>query len=399
MRRRKPTEAGCRGQASQVVEQPAGKHLEPGSGTPMIALFVPNLGGGGAERITLNLALAFLERGIHVEIVLVRKGGVWCAHTPANLRIVDLGVRGTLSAVVPLARYLRAVRPTALLSALDHANVCALFARRLSGVSTRTVIAIHAVHSYTAAHDRSWRGRLQRMLMRRCYRWADAVVAVSHGVADVTAQMTKVPRSRIHVIYNPVVTPEMLSKAKEPLEHPWFAPGQPQVAMAVGSLLTLKDFFTLIRAFSTLRKDRAVRLMILGEGPERPRLEGLVRELHLEDDVALPGFVENPYAYMSRAAVLVLSSKWEALPSVLIEGLALGVPVVSTDCDFGPREILAHGKYGTLVPVGDADALAEGVRQALCAGPSSLPVDALAPFGVETPVREYLRVLLGESHA
>jgi glycosyltransferase involved in cell wall biosynthesis len=224
------------------------------------------------------------------------------------------------------------------------------------------------------------------------------VVAVSHGVADVTAQMTKVPRSRIHVIYNPVVTPEMLNKAKEPLEHPWFAPGQPQVAMAVGSLLPVKDFSTLIRAFSTLRKDRAVRLMILGEGPERPRLESLLRALHLEDDVALPGFVENPYAYMSRAAVLVLSSKWEALPSVLIEGLALRIPVVSTDCDFGPREILAHGKYGTLVPVGDVEALAEGVRQALSAGPPSLPVDALAPFGVETPVREYLRVLLGESH-
>jgi len=202
-------------------------------------------------------------------------------------------------------------------------------------------------------------------LMRLFYPWADKVVAVSKGVADDLVRITRLPKDKIQVIYNPVVTSEFFIKAEEPLDHPWFKPGEPPVILGVGRLTEAKDFPTLIRAFTLVRKERPARLMILGEGEDRPKLDALVKELGLEKDVALPGFVENPYKYMKRAAVFVLSSKWEGLPTVLIEAMALGTPVVSTACPSGPSEILEGGKWGRLVPVGDVEALAKAIVEAL----------------------------------
>ena len=172
--------------------------------------------------------------------------------------------------------------------------------------------------------------------MKHFYPWADYIIGNSQGVADDLSQVTGLPRQRIKILYNPVVTPEVREKALALLDHPWFEPGQPPVVLAVGRLTKQKDFPSLIRAFAQVLPKRPARLLILGEGVDRPMLEELVEQLGLQDHVSIPGFVENPYAYMSRASLYVLSSRWEGLPTVLIEALYCGLPIVATDCPSGP---------------------------------------------------------------
>jgi glycosyltransferase involved in cell wall biosynthesis len=222
---------------------------------------------------------------------------------------------------------------------------------------------------------------------------------VSQGVADDLAAVTGIRRERLRVIYNPVVSQRMRDLAREPptlstgCPHPWFAPGAPPVVLALGRLTVLKDYPSLIRAFGLLRRKHEVRLMILGEGQERPRLEGLVAQLGLCDCVALPGFGANPYAYLARAALFVLSSISEALPTALIEAMALGTPVVATDCKCGPKEVLQDGRYGALVPTGDVAALAEAMSATLTAPRRELPPEAVRPYTMDHAVDEYCRVI------
>ena len=185
----------------------------------------------------------------------------------------------------------------------------------------------------------------------------------------------------------------LFAKSEEALDHPWFLPGEPPVILGVGRLTQAKDFPTLIRAFALVRKKHPARLMILGEGEERSKLETLVQELGLEKEVSLPGFVDNPYKYMKRAAVFVLSSKWEGFGNVLVEAMALGTPVVSTNCPSGPAEILENGRWGRLVPVGDVYALAEAIIETLDEEHHPDVANRAKDFAVELAVEKYINVL------
>ncbi|RTH32330.1 glycosyl transferase [Thermus scotoductus] len=358
--------------------------------TPRLALFLPSLRGGGAERVMVHLARGFAERGFQVDLVLAKAEGPYLAEVPPSVRVVDLRASRVLFSLPGLVRYLRKERPHALLSALDHANVIVCLAHRLARVPSRLVISEH--NTLSASRPQNARGRLLPWFMRWTYPWADAVIAVSQGVAEDLIHLTGLPREKIQVIYNPVVTPELFAKAREPLDHPWLASGEPPVILGVGRLTEQKDFPTLIRAFALVRAQRPARLMILGEGELRPQLEALVHELGLQDDVALPGFVENPYAYMARAAVFVLSSRREGFGNVLVEAMACGTPVVSTDCPSGPREILDHGKYGRLVPVGDVKSLAESILKAMDEPPYR-DLSRVAEFTLEKSLERYGAVL------
>jgi glycosyltransferase involved in cell wall biosynthesis len=257
------------------------------------------------------------------------------------------------------------------------------------------VISERNTLSVTSRHARRWRARLVPGLARRLYGRADAIVAVSRGVAEDLARLTGLPRERIDVIYNPIVTPALRERAEEPLTHGWFADAEPPVFLAVGRLAPQKDFPALLRAFARVRQQRRARLMILGEGDERPALEELARSLGVEADVALPGFVPNPYPYLRAAAAFVLSSRWEGLPGVLIEALACGTRLVATDCPSGPREILADGRHGRLVPPGDEEALGDAMRAALDEEFPPPPEEACRPFEPDAVVERYLEVLLG----
>lgn len=329
-----------------------------------VALFLPNLGGGGAERVFALLAQGLAARGIDTEVVLAHAEGPHLSAVQAAVPVIDLHAARTRHSLVPLARYLRRRRPDVLVTAMDHANIVAVWARELARVRTAVVITHH--HSVVDRPTRASRpSKVRSGLRARCYPWADAIVAVSHDSAVDLARAIGVPPERIDVIYNPVISADLPVLAAAALDHPWFAAGQPPVLVGVGRLARPKDFPTLIRAFALLRQQRPARLLILGEGDDLNRLEALVRELGVTDDVALPGFVDNPYAYLARAAVFVLSSISEALPTVVIEALALGTPVVSTDCRSGPREILEDGRLGRLVPVQDPQALADAIAATL----------------------------------
>ena len=360
-----------------------------------LSILVPQMVIGGAQRSMLKLAGGIAARGYAVDLVLARAEGPYLPEVSDSVRLVDLGASRVLSSLPALVRYLRRERPQAMLSALPHANIIALWARRFVGAPIRVVVSEHDTLSSSMQHAPSRIQRLMPRLIRRFYPWADGIVAVSKGVAEDLAQVAGLPRERIQVIYNPVVTPELRQGAQAALDHPWFAPREPPVLLAVGRLTAQKDFRTLIQAFGLVRQARAARLLILGEGEERPELEALVRQLGLEQDVVLPGFIRNPYTYMTRASVFVLSSRWEGLPGVLIEALYCGCPLIATDCPSGPREILADGQYGQLVPVGDVAALARAIETGLDDEMLHPPRESYLPFELESVVSEYVGLLLG----
>ena len=337
----------------------------------------------------VNLVQGIVQRGEPVDLALAVAEGVFLDQLPHQARVVDLRAGRLIGSLIPLTRYLRRERPRVLISSMSHANLVALWAAKLAGRATPVMVTVHNTMSESAGSN----GGLEQRLLRAFYPWATWIVAVSRGAADDLARTTGVPRSRVEVVYNPVITPAILALARRPPDHPWYAPGGPPVILGVGRLTRQKDFFTLVRAFAELRRRRCARLIILGEGEDRPALEALVAELGLHDDVSLPGFRDNAPAYMARSALFVLSSAWEGLPTVLIEALAVGTPVVSTDCPSGPREILQEGRLGALVPIGDAPALASALERALDHTDPPLPPEALTAFTLDAAADHYFRLI------
>lgn len=372
-----------------------------------LAILLRTLTAGGVERVILNLASSLAEQGLNIDLVLLKAEGVNLDQIHPRVRLVDLntarvddrqkfksptGFQSTRS-LFKLVNYLRQERPTVLLSATHFPNEVAILAKHLAQVPTRVVVSEHTALSVEARRVEQASARFAPFTARLLYPFADGIIAVSHGVATDLAQVAGLPPDRIRVIYNPVIQPDMAERANAPVEHPWFAPGELPVVLGVGRFVEQKSFSTLIRAFAQVRKVRPVRLVLLGGGRERSRLQALVDELDLSADVALLDFVKNPYAYMKRASVFVLSSAWEGLPTVLIEAMALQTPIVSTNCPFGPEEILDGGKYGTLVPVGDEAAIAQEILNVL-----SNPTEPVDPawcqqFTLQAATQNYLNVL------
>lgn len=357
-----------------------------------IALFITDLGGGGAERVMLTLSESFAREGFPVDFIVSTARGALRADVPRGVRLIDLKASRLIKSLFPLARYLATERPSYMLSALSSANCVAIWARALSRCHTSLVVSEHTTLSLAAPNEPNFRHRKLPHLMRWSYPFADAVATVSNGVADDLARVIHYPRGRIQVIYNPSVTPAMLAKSREPLDHPWFKPGEPPVVLGVGRLVTQKDFATLIRAFAILRKRRSARLMILGEGEKRQELATLIDELGLSAEVALPGFVQNPYKFMRAARVFALSSRWEGFATVIVEALACGTNVVSTDCPSGPAEILKYGVLGRLVPVDDPHRLAAAIAESLDA-PLHVSEQAMQRFTPIHIAKQYLSAL------
>lgn len=367
--------------------------MSPTSKMKPIAFFLPNLYGGGAERVAINLLKGMAEKDVPLDLVLADAEGPYLELVPKSVRMINLGAGRVLKAMLPLSRYLRENRPTALLSHLNHANVVALFARNLARTKTRLVVVEH--NTLSAGQSKFIRGRFLKPFMQWLYPSADAIVGVSKGVALDLEQQLLLPAGKVMTIYNPVVDRELLAKANTPLDHPWFQKDSPPVFLAVGRLSTQKDFSTLIQAFALFRKQAMARLLILGEGELRPELEDAIDKLGIAEDVSMPGFLPNPYAYMRQATAFILSSRWEGLPTVLIEAMACGCPVISTDCPSGPKEILEAGKYGLLVPIGDPVALSKVMLQMVANPPVNreLLIQKSMDFSFEKAVDNYLAIL------
>jgi glycosyltransferase involved in cell wall biosynthesis len=382
--------------------------MEPSSSPSRrhLAFLVSGFSTGGVPRIMSQLAGAFADRGHRVDLVAVSVKGPTSRAVPGNVRLIDLddwwvrpiprfrrrSVRAVLSSAA-LARYLRSEGPEVLLSGGNYPNFAAVAGRWLGRSSTRVVLSHHSDLSREAGKK-----PFVRWTVRHLYPRCDRVVTVSQGVADELVDKGGVPASRITTIYNPVVSPEIRSRLGEEVDHPWLQPGQPPVVLGIGRLHAQKDFPTLLRAFARIREQREAKLLILGVGKhERHRnaLLALGADLGIEQDMDLPGFLPHPFAIMARASVFVLSSAWEGLPTALIEAMACGCPVASTNCASGPAEILDQGKYGPLVPVGDDAALARAALELIANPPERSLLQARAEmFSVDSSVDRYSEVLL-----
>jgi len=403
-----------------------------------IAIFLDHLRGGGVQKMRLIIARGLAERGHRVDLVLCDVSGPLRDQVPETVNLVELRPAGILRAgalvlatdpgnsgalltslllsreISPtlryfpdLVRYLKVVRPDAILSATPDMNIEASLARRRAGVAARLVVSEHNTLLQGHPLGSGWRGSVLASMLRRAYRHVDAIIGVSDGVAEDIVKRTGLPRESVRTVYNPTVTPGLLQKVGEPLDHPWFSPDCPPVILGVGRLGDAKDFPNLIRAFARVREQRPVRLVILGEAKKAEKtakrqleLMSLAGELGVDADVQLPGFVQNPYAYMARAAVFAMSSVHEGLPNVLIEALACGCPAVSTDCPSGPAEILEYGRFGPLVPLRDHVALADAIVRTLESPPDAKILrERGAMFSVERAVNKYEELLLGPAAA
>lgn len=359
-----------------------------------IALFLPSLVSGGAERVMLNIAEGLASQGVRVDLVLSSARGDYLSQVPEGVRVVDLKSRRVIRSLFKLARYLRKEQPSVLLSALAHTNLVALWARALSLTDTKVVVAVHSTLSLSTKFSPRRRDRLVPWLTHMFYRQATHVVAVSRGSADDLIRLTRLDPDLVEVIPNPVITERLFEKARQPVDQPWLVEHENPVIITVGRLTAAKNYGLLLEAFARVRATVDARLIMLGDGEERAFLEEMIRALGLSPYVSMPGFVENPWAYMSKSDAFVLSSRWEGLPTVLVEALALGLRVVSTDCDYGPRELLKDGRFGMLVPVGDADALAAAMIEVLDQPAPDVSLADLSAFRMESAVRQYKELLL-----
>jgi glycosyltransferase involved in cell wall biosynthesis len=371
------------------------RDLTMATSAPRIACFFSTSGHSGVDRAAKHLIPALARRGYRVDLLKVRRHGPHLDAIPDGVTVVDLGSRHTYACVPALVRYLRRERPAVMLSDKDRVNRTALLAgwiaRRLADVPTRLVFS----SGTTISIDLATRGALERWVQRnsmgRLYPFADQVIVTSAGVADDMARYTGLARERIRVVPSPVVPASLFTEALARPDHPWLGRSDVPLILGAGELCGRKDFETLLRAFARVRAQCPCRLMILGQGRAHERLLALASELDVAEDVALPGFVPEPYTFMAHADLFAFTSRWEGLGFVIIEALAVGTPVVATDCPSGPREILQDGRIGHLVPVGDDAALAAAMLQTLDAPPpQALLRDAARPYEIEASTDAYL---------
>lgn len=365
-----------------------------------IAIFLSALSGGGAERAMLNLANEFAERGLETHMVLGRREGPYLELLDPRVKLVDLGAKRMMHALWPLHAYIKREKPAVLMPALAHTHSIAITGKLLFRWPLRLILSVQNTALTSSSSTGNWMQRNRAWLIRALYRYADHRIAISQGVADELHLLIGRHAEPLSVIHNPVVTPIFHAQLAEAPVHPWFHDKSIPLIIAVGRLNIQKDYQTMLAAFALLRAVRPARLMILGRGELLEETKGTAKTLGIEDSVHFAGFVSNPYACMKEARLFVLSSRWEGLANVIAEALACGTPVVSTDCPSGPAEILKHGEFGWLTPVGDAEALARSMAEALDA---ELDREKLRRRGTDFDVRKiadrYLAVLYATEEA
>lgn len=352
-----------------------------------IAIFLPSLGGGGAEKVMLALAGSFVARDLDCDIVIAISEGELLDSIPHGVRLVELHKRKTTAATFALARYLRRERPTALLSTVFTANITALLAGIISFSGIRLVTCEASPTDWDVIASSWWRTLLNKLVAHILYRYADATIAVSNGVRDSLLRERLVSPNRVHVVPNPVPAGAPSKRSRRNSTIP--------MVLSCGRLEPQKDHATLLRAFGQLRRRMNAHLSILGAGALRESLEELARSLGIASDVFFAGFVPTPYDYMRDAAVFVHTARYEGFGVVLLEALACGCPVITTDCPGGIRDVIADGRYGALIPVGDDTALAEAM-EAVLRGRLTFPdpTEHLQKFQLDVIADAYITLLL-----
>jgi glycosyltransferase involved in cell wall biosynthesis len=329
-----------------------------------IALFIPVLTFGGAEKVVITLANGLAEKGHKVDLVLIKREGQLLHTVSDKVRLIPLGSKKTFLSVWKLRHYLKENRPDVLLSGLDNANIVSSLTMRTLKIKTKHIIALHTNLKQSYLRPRTKLHHFYPAMMRKLFPHADHFVAVSKCVAKQSGNFLGLNNDRIEVIYNPVINSKIKEKALEAVDNTWLNDPRYFTMVAAGRIFEAKDYPTMLRGFAkVLQEAPHARLIILGDGKQtiRREMEGIISKEKMGHAVELCGFVHNPYAYINKASLFVLSSKWEGFGNVLVEALYLGKPVISTACECGPEEILQKGKFGSLVPVGKPDELAKAM--------------------------------------
>ncbi len=356
-----------------------------------ITLFIYSFRGGGAEKMMVNLANEFNRKGHGVEIVVVESTGPYKSLIDPSVNIITIGGNNSIKMGLNLYKHLQKCNSNVLLSTMEIPNIVSVLAT-WTGNSIPVILRIANINSKKERHGKY---KTIPSLKRLTYPRAEKVVTISDGVAEDLAGITGMDTADMTTIYNPAYDPKIATQAREPINHEWLNDEDKRVVIGVGNMKPQKDFETLIRAVHQVNKKEDLYLVVLGKGDLKHELESLAKNLGINGCVSFPGFVDNPYAYMARADLFVLSSAWEGFGNVIVEAMACGTPVVCTDCPGGPSEILEDGKFGPLVPVGDDHALAEAIQD-LLEDPtdSERLVNRAQDFSIKNIVDEYERVLL-----
>lgn len=370
--------------------------MEPEAGEPTdIALFLPNLEGGGAERVMVQLANSFQGRGLRVVVLLAHATGPRLRELHAAIPVHQLGGRGVAAALPELVAYIRRTKPAALLSTLDHANIIATLSAYLA--RSRVRVVIRQASDPNRQEPLTFVGSVITHLRNRAYRHADHVVVLSEHIRCSLVSGRRLDPGRVSVVPNPVVVDRLEELASERIEHAWLSDrsdGRPLV-VAAGRLHEVKDYPTLLRAVAIASQHEPLKLAILGDGPDREALVRLTAELGISGHVLFAGYQQNPYPWLARADVVALSSRSEGMPNVLLEAMALGRPVVATNPPGSPSELLDHGRLGKLVPVGDAEAMATAILEVLAGDrpPDDALRAAVSSHGIEIVSERYLELM------
>lgn len=361
-------------------------------------------GKGGIGHVMLNIMNGLVTGGSSIpepappgpgiDLLISSKQAPDLVHLNPRIRVFALGRRNLASYVKQYRDYLETQRPMAVISNKEWSNLYLALANMLSNYRTQLFFRVGNPISISLQH-RAWFKRwLRKAGQFFSYRQASLVIGVSQEICKETVRILPCTRGKICFCPNPIISREIFTLARQGADHPWLLAKQGPVILGVGRLARQKNFALLIKAVAQVRKHLPVKLIILGEGKERKNLEELIVRLGLQTVVNLPGFVDNPYAFMSRTDLLVLSSNWEGSPNVLIEALALGTPVVATNCHTGPQEILSPGLAKYLIPVGDQKALADKIHEALLAPPpKKLLQDSVQRYHQDKAIGHYLQII------
>lgn len=364
-----------------------------------VAIVLPKMSINGVQKVHAQLASEFINDDIPVDFVTSDPDGAIVPELPAETRIIFIGQRGKLFFFPELLRYLRHSQPTHVMSAYDDVSVLVLAARLLPSCKYFVLVGLH--NSVVEAHRsgswlRQWKNWLIRKAMRWFYRRADALIAVSNGLAEEASTLMHLPRNTITTIHNPVITNKFqaLLAASCPITLP-LASDKPVIGF-FGRLEPQKNVAMLINAFALVQKAVTCDLLVVGEGSLEVDLRHQCEHLGLTERITFHPFLRNPFPLMQRCDIVVLSSIYEGAPNILIEAMACGTQIVSTNCHYGPSEILQGGTFGQLVPVGDVDALAEALRRTITreffVSPDLLTQEAMQ-YTAEASVAAYLKIM------
>ena len=330
-----------------------------------IVIILPDLGGGGAERLHVNLAKDWVNRGHNVDFFLMRKTGELLDSLPREINIINLKAKRLRQAIIPIAKSIKNIKPDIVLSAMWPLTSITVIAWLISGRKSKLFLSDHVILSLDSVYNLNIALFFVRALIVSTYHFARGIIAVSNDVKKDLCHLGNLPDEKVRVIYNPAAIGVSTRKHDARLSDRLWGKKHTKKILSVGSLKDEKDYKTIIEAIALIQPSINIKLIILGEGSFRYQLEQLINSLGLEENISLPGFFVDPYPWYLSADLFVLSSKWEGFGNVIVEALECGVPVVSTDCPGGPREILEDGYYGKLVKVGDAVALANAIKESL----------------------------------